>query len=94
MQYQDFFKNAYGASGDPRITPYAYQCRMAEEPWPDLLEVPTGMGKTAAVVLAWLWQRGWRQGERAADVDTPTPSSSSTSRACGLVLIGRGGFGV
>lgn len=62
MQYQDFFKKAYGGSGDPRFTPYAYQCRMAEKPWPDLLEVPTGLGKTAAVVLA--WKRGWRLAHR------------------------------
>lgn len=85
MQYQDFFKKAYGGSGDPRFTPYAYQCRMAEKPWPDLLEVPTGLGKTAAVVLAWLWKRGWRPGARAAeaDIDTPMPSSSLTIPCAG-----------
>lgn len=64
MQYQDFFKKAYEAFGDLRFTPYAYQCQMAEEPWPDLLKDSTGLGKTAAVVLAWLWKRGWRLAHR------------------------------
>lgn len=39
------------------LTPYPYQRRLAEEPWPDLLNIPTGLGKTAAVTLAWLWKR-------------------------------------
>lgn len=60
MQYQDFFEKAYGRRADTRFAPYAYQCQMAEKPWPELLDVPTGLGKTAAVVLAWLWKRGWR----------------------------------
>lgn len=37
--------------------PYPYQERLGTEPWPDLLDVPTGLGKTAAVVVAWLWKR-------------------------------------
>lgn len=50
--FSDFFMRAVGK------TPYAYQRRLAEVPaWPDALEVPTGAGKTAAVVLAWLWRR-------------------------------------
>lgn len=47
------------------LRPYPYQVRIAEEPWPDLADVPTGMGKTAAFVVAWLWRR--LQG----DPDTP-----------------------
>lgn len=38
-------------------TPYPYQRRLAAEPWPDLLSVPTGLGKTAAVLAAWLYKR-------------------------------------
>lgn len=36
--------------------PYAYQVRLAEEGLPDLLDVPTGAGKTLAAVLSWLWR--------------------------------------
>jgi CRISPR-associated endonuclease/helicase Cas3 len=50
--YDAFFHRATGQSCFP------YQRRMAElENWPDLLEIPTGLGKTAAVTLAWLWKR-------------------------------------
>ena len=37
--------------------PYHYQCMLAEKPWPDALKVPTGLGKTAAVALAWMYKR-------------------------------------
>lgn len=36
--------------------PFPYQDRLAQEPWPQLLDIPTGLGKTAAVSLAWLWK--------------------------------------
>lgn len=45
--------------------PYPYQERLATEPWPTLLDVPTGLGKTAGVTLAWLYKRLHR------DKDTP-----------------------
>ena len=53
--------------------PYPYQSRLALDPWPDLLDVPTGMGKTAGATLAWLWKRGWREGSRCGDIDVATP---------------------
>lgn len=68
MDYPTFFTDASGLS-----EPYDYQCRLAAEEWPDLLSVPTGMGKTIAVMLAWLWKRGWRQGGRSEAVDPSTP---------------------
>ncbi len=37
--------------------PYAYQRKLAEEEWPDALIVPTGLGKTAGVALAWMYKR-------------------------------------
>lgn len=37
--------------------PYDYQRRLAEAGFPDLLAVPTGAGKTLAVVLGWLFRR-------------------------------------
>lgn len=53
--------------------PYSYQQRLALEDWPELLDVPTGMGKTAAATLAWLWKRGWRDGGRHGAIDVATP---------------------
>jgi CRISPR-associated endonuclease/helicase Cas3 len=39
--------------------PYSYQSALAELPVVDrLIRVPTGCGKTAAVIGAWLWRRG------------------------------------
>ncbi len=62
MEYREFFQRA---TGNP---PYDYQVRLAEaDPWPDLLEAPTGAGKTEAIVLAWLWRRRYASPEvRAA----------------------------
>jgi CRISPR-associated endonuclease/helicase Cas3 len=40
------------------LDPYPYQERLAlSDALPQLLDIPTGLGKTAAVVLAWLWRR-------------------------------------
>lgn len=51
--YKNFFQEAMGLAGEP----YPYQRHLAANSLPNLLEIPTGMGKTAAVILAWLWQR-------------------------------------
>jgi CRISPR-associated endonuclease/helicase Cas3 len=67
MTYAEFFQ---AARGDEQA-PYAYQCRLAGGEAADpkgaflhgtgcqsqLINIPTGLGKTAAVVLAWLWNR-------------------------------------
>ena len=53
MDFDTFFKTALAAD----IGPYPYQARLATEPWPVLINIPTGMGKTAAVILAWLYKR-------------------------------------
>ena len=37
--------------------PYPYQARLACSLWPDMLDVPTGLGKTAAIYLAWQYKR-------------------------------------
>lgn len=37
--------------------PFPYQRRLAEGEWPHLLDVPTGLGKTAAVLVAFLHRR-------------------------------------
>ena len=74
MVFDDFFRRAmYGDQASAKAQPFGYQRRLAETQWPSLINVPTGLGKTAAVVLAWLWKRGWRQGNRSevADINTP-----------------------
>lgn len=69
--YLDLFRVAFM---DDNQTPYPYQERLALAPdWPELLNIPTGMGKTAAVTMAWLYKRGWRNGERNGEIDENTP---------------------
>ncbi len=68
MNYRTFFAEATQLSA-----PFSYQSRLAEQAWPDLLDVPTGMGKTAAVTLSWVWKRGWRQDNRSKAADAMTP---------------------
>ena len=51
-KYNDFFKTAFG------VEPFDYQQRLAtDDVLPSLVNVPTGAGKTAAVLGAWLWRR-------------------------------------
>jgi CRISPR-associated endonuclease/helicase Cas3 len=60
MTYREFFRRATDLP-----LPFPYQERLATGPWVDLLNVPTGLGKTAGVVLAWIFKR------QANDPDTP-----------------------
>lgn len=54
MNYADMFKQATGVIDGP----FHYQEEMASgQDFPSLLEVPTGMGKTAAAILGWVWRR-------------------------------------
>lgn len=58
MTFEDFFATATTPSGESTRLPYDYQRRLAGRPCESLLiNIPTGLGKTAAVVLAWLWNR-------------------------------------
>jgi len=51
--FDAFFSAAMGLSG-----PYPYQRELATDAsLPELLSVPTGVGKTAAAILGWLWRR-------------------------------------
>jgi CRISPR-associated endonuclease/helicase Cas3 len=50
--FENFFNQATGLPN-----PYPYQKRLAEDEWPEVLDIPTGLGKTAAVTLAWAWRR-------------------------------------
>ena len=51
LSYPQFFHAATGND------PYLWQVRLAEDPacQSRLIDIPTGLGKTAGVVLAWLW---------------------------------------
>lgn len=50
--------------------PYPYQAALAtDDRFPEVLSVPTGVGKTAAVMLAWIWRR--RYGSQAVRQVTP-----------------------
>ncbi|MBB4286760.1 type I-G CRISPR-associated helicase/endonuclease Cas3g [Roseospira goensis] len=61
MTYRAFFQTAFGHEHDP----YAWQSALAEaSDWPDALIAPTGLGKTAGVVLGWAWRHA--QGDPAA----------------------------
>ena len=51
--FDTFFAVATRLSG-----PYPYQRELATDvSLPELLSVPTGVGKTAAAILGWLWRR-------------------------------------
>ncbi len=46
MNYDYFFGEVTGN----REGPYPYQQRLVEEPWPDLLDIPTGLGKRVTTI--------------------------------------------
>lgn len=52
MNFEGFFKKA------TEYEPYPFQQLLAkDEKFPSVIEAPTGTGKTAAVILSWLWRR-------------------------------------
>jgi len=52
--FREFFEHATGIEQGP----YPYQEKLAAAPIESrLIHIPTGCGKTAAVILAWLWRR-------------------------------------
>jgi CRISPR-associated endonuclease/helicase Cas3 len=57
--FDEWFKRATGND------PFPYQRRFAEgTEIPQLVDVPTGLGKTAMVVLGWLWRRRFAESEK------------------------------
>lgn len=50
QDFESFFEQATG------FAPHGYQVRIARDGLPDVVEAPTGTGKTG-VILAWLWRR-------------------------------------
>jgi CRISPR-associated endonuclease/helicase Cas3 len=75
--FDRFFNGATASNGATGHAPFDYQSRLAHGPrngrgeteWladgtdcrSQLINIPTGLGKTAAVVLAWLWNRAQLQ---------------------------------
>ena len=50
--FKNFFEKATG------FEPYPYQQTIAKmDDFPYLIDVPTGLGKTAGIVIGWLWRR-------------------------------------
>ncbi|SDH78934.1 CRISPR-associated endonuclease/helicase Cas3 [Roseospirillum parvum] len=65
MTYDGFFGTAYGSASG--VTPAQWQTELAMTDcvdWPQALIAPTGLGKTAGVVLAWAWRQA--QGDPTA----------------------------
>lgn len=58
VRFDEFFRQLTRSEDAPEgRSPFPYQERLATNPWPTVLDVPTGLGKTAAVVLSWLYKR-------------------------------------
>lgn len=55
--FERFFQRATG------FPPYQWQTHVAESGFPDVIPVPTGLGKTEGVVLAWAWRLLNQKGE-------------------------------
>ena len=58
QQYTQLFRAAYDKVNDQSFVPLPFQTELAVcSQLPALLDVPTGLGKTAAAVFAWLYRR-------------------------------------
>jgi CRISPR-associated endonuclease/helicase Cas3 len=66
MKFESYFRKATRSGFEPNgRTPYPYQVRFAEsDELPQLLNVPTGIGKTATAILGWLYRRRFHPDER------------------------------
>ena len=64
--------------------PYGYQARIARDGLPDVVQAPTGAGKTG-VILAWLWRRlyGPDPGRHRAQADLRAAAGSLTEQVSG-----------
>lgn len=71
MTFEDIFQRAMAdEDGTKGPAPYPYQSELAScDDWPELLHVPTGVGKTAAAVLGWMYRRLFAR----EDIRTKTP---------------------
>ena len=52
INFNDFFKSA------TNFEPYDFQRKFAcETELPDIINIPTGLGKTECVIIGWLWRK-------------------------------------
>lgn len=82
--FSEFFRAATGHD------PYPYQRRLAQEDQlPKLLNSPTGAGKTAAVILGWLWRREFASpGVRKAGDDPASAPPGAEANAVERDVLG------
>lgn len=59
--FEDMFLRATG------VRPYPFQSRIAAAGLPDVARLPMGSGKTAGIVLPWLWRRHFATGQVPAE---------------------------
>jgi CRISPR-associated endonuclease/helicase Cas3 len=57
-EFKRFFCDAMRLEG-PDVGPYEWQVSVAVNGLPDILPIPTGLGKTEGAVLAWAWRKFW-----------------------------------
>lgn len=63
--FESYFLTATGH------TPFPFQCDLATSiALPDMIEIPTGMGKTDSIILGWLWRMRFDSRE---EIRTTTP---------------------
>ena len=56
-EFDEFFRMATASPTRPEgCGPHGYQVRIANDGLPDVVQAPTGTGKTG-IILAWLWRR-------------------------------------
>jgi CRISPR-associated endonuclease/helicase Cas3 len=87
--FKTFFQHA------TKCWPFPFQERLAEaSTLPEVLQVPTGTGKTAAAVLAWLWRRQNRPAEtpRRLVYCLPMRVLVQQTRACAVLWLHRLGL--
>jgi hypothetical protein len=71
--------------------PFPYQRRLAKaDELPTLLNIPTGCGKTAAVILGWLWRRRFASPEvREASCSPASAASGPWVNVVDVAVLGR-----
>lgn len=66
-KYEEFYSRA------TNNYPYPYQVKLASDEnisFPSVINIPTGVGKTSAIVLSWIWRRRYHSREKIRE-NTP-----------------------